>query len=422
MLRRLRFPTLAANASAVRRSTTTTAPAPSAAIPPAMLATAFDLDAKCSGWSLTRADMDVAVQLLHDISAGVARMPDVADAAAGGQDSVPYIDPSDRTTCVHVPYVMSTLYRCVVSYPAWHTLSVTPATSPTAEATVPAPDAIELRRAKTPHRNILAAPFGVASLASGCNAPGATADEIEKRKNGRLFALGSTPAALDDFRAQYLTERPTQPAASVAVSQPLAGYELFQLAQMIARNAAAADDLDGGASKFNGISLDPRHGRTTLVATDRESAGVFQALACDAALELSLVLVKWLVEESAATTLSGHRALFVGQCVKTVMRDGTYYLLSDRSNASHLFTSMHHLLRFRNMAIANAADEWDRRGPWKVGTTDGKNISWKTDRAPPVINPVGPLDDVAATGFPGHGVFFSQPAVVQMTSIVSSFV
>lgn len=405
----------------------------------------LELEIKTDSWTLTADDVKFALATLRTLSDANAISGQGKADALISDDLVMYHDETDPAKGQHVPFVMSALYRCLVNYNGWCTLSGN--SDPTNKGEY----VMQLRRPQTPARDLYAAPFAAGSLPSGINratgesegkssaklggagdenddgdakaadlnAKKPTADSSNKAAvldkatkgaavaDGRLFLLSTSTELIAPMAAEL------KGATGSASTPTVSGFELYQLARLLCQQQA-------DTVRFDGISiLGPDAGNTTLIANDANSQNVIKAMSCDAALEQAIVLIKWLVEESPETQLRGHKALFVGQSVKSVLEHATYYCLTDALGANFLFTSMHHLLRYRDFATQNASVEWEQRGPWRVGTTDGKNLVWDAPDRPVLLNPAGPGDE-AATRFPCFNICFSAPALEQMKRIAAA--
>lgn len=367
----------------------------------ALMQRVTELDSKCSAWVLTKEDVGFALDTLRALSA--AQKAGETVQALTAADVVPYVDPDEPDKGQHVPWLVSALYRAVVSYPRWYTLSGN------SDPTNRGEHVIQLQRAGTPERSLYAAPFAAGSLPAGeetgtvAAAPGADG----KKRDGRIFVLATDP----DYVAPLAAE--LKSATGSSSTPQIAGYELFHLAQMLVAQEAAT-------VTFGGISIrggtDPN--KVAVIGNEPGSARVLSTMCRDAALESSLVLVKWLVEESPQTQLRGHKALFVAQAIQNMLEHATYYALSDQNGASFLFTSMHHLLRYRDFAVNNAEQEWEARKPWKVGTCEGRALVWGDPARPVTINPAGPGDQ-NSTMFPCFNLTFSGAAIEQMQAIAA---
>lgn len=361
-----------------------------------------ELDDKCFSWTLTQQDMEEVVQTLADITSGKITQPEISPAS---NPEIPYPDlENPQSRGVEVPYTMSTLLRCVFQYPEWRTMSIAPGSKGSKQSA--ATERMPVRRPNCPHREPLAAPIQICNLPSSVENPGS-----------RVFVLGSSEKEFDQF-SQEMKDK-----FGGFITEKIAGYECFQLAQltmMAAQQQQQQTENATGVVKFHGISLNPNKERMVLLGSDAKGLTIARNLSCDAALENALVLIKWLVEESSRTVLTGHQGGFVSSCVASVLERASYYVLQDSNHAAFIFTSMHHLLRYKSFAENFAKDDWEKRGPWTVGTTEAANIDWVMGgKRSPVINPIAPGDEVAINmKFPASNIQFSVPGIEQMVGII----
>lgn len=374
------------------------------ALPP-LVKRCRELDAKCFAWKLTQDDMEEVVQTLYDLTNNKIQDPEVSAL----NPAIPYPDlENPQSRGVDVPYTVSTLLRCVFHYPDWKTMSVAPESKSSLQKNPT--ERMPLRRDNCPPRDLLAAPIQI------CNLP---SDQQDPAK--RVFVLGSSDKEFEQFRSEM------EAKFGGLATEKITGYECLQLAQMTML-AAAQHQQQGSESeskhtseiKFQGISLNPSKERFVLLGSDPKGLIVARNISCDAALENALVLVKWLVEESPRTVLKGHQGGFVSTCVASVLERASYYVLQDSTGAAFIFTSMHHLLRYKSFAEKFADEDWEQRAPWTVGTTEAANIDWVMGgNRSPVINPVAPGDEVALKEkFPASNIQFSIPGIEQMVGII----
>lgn len=377
----------------------------------------IELDNKCSNWSLTQEDVAEALTLLIDLINGKKPLPEVKSHL----DVIQFRDHEDPDSptflprTVQAPYCISALYRVIYSYPEWETLmQIPPSNTPgTGGGEI---ERFSLKPKSAPSRELLAKGYV-------CSLPIDNSDMYKQ-----YFMLGFPDK--DSFKHLLASSN------GQLVTSKVGGYELFRLIERtpLIKNKVAAlreqqQDPEGkGAKKkeeytFEGIcvNIGNANAETAILANTPDTMLMAKRLSNEASLETSLVLTRAVLEDDMAYAIDADNFLFeqtryatlVNDMISIVDGDASYYILQNAKGHALIFTSMHHLHRYRTETMAQTPQLWEEHGPWKIGAARSKSIDLidleDTEAEHSiVINPFVPSADGYDTPGPGQNVRFTR--------------
>lgn len=391
-----------------------------------ILAKCIELDTKCSAWSLTQQDCSDALAMLAELVSGKTPVPPIKSL----MDIIQYRDhelpnsPTFLPRIVQVPYVISALYRVIFSYPDWETLMQIPQIAGRGDV-----ERFSLRTKSSPSRELL-------GKAYVCSLP------MDPENMFKQYFVVGFPQK--DLFKHIIDQGQNDEHGKLAASK-IAGYELFKFVERtpLVKNTVQQmrkksdvkkhEQQQHGSVKpqeeytFEGIVVNTgsNNEETTIIANTPDTLLMAKRLADEAAVETSLVLTKAILEDDMAYTIDPENFLYqqtrysrlVANMVAIVSGDTSYYILQNAKGGSMIFTSMHHLHRFRKASVENDPNRWEEFGPWKVGAGGDIQLFDFDDAKAEfshVINPTAIADEAShdsqrgGSVFPGFDVRFNR--------------
>jgi len=244
----------------------------------------------------------------------------------------------------------------------------------------------------------------------------------------------------------------------------IAGYELMQFAERtpLIRNQLEKTLLtpeqreeqqksndDNAPYTFEGIAVNTggEQVKTSLIANTPDTLMIARRIAKEASLETALVLTKSILEDDSTTDenflYNEKYTRLVNEMISIVAEESVYFILQNNKGGMMIFTSMHHLHRFRRLSWGADPEKWEEYGPWKIGATTGAHIQFINEAAENasgdenikkesekdlshVINPTAISDydahdslsaSASACKFPGHDLRFTRKTIDTLTKL-----